>query len=76
MTIQLGRDLPAPRPGHLWMMQIYPGGRRVVVQAKPYRLSSHEAALTKLAGGHRVYVSLHDAIGVLSAAKLPGIRER
>lgn len=69
----LGHDLHPPRPGHVWTMQIFPGGRRVVVQARPYRISSAEDALAKLKAGHRVYVALDDAIAVLSRAKLPSV---
>lgn len=74
--IFLGRELPPPRRGCQWVMQIYPGGRRVVVEAKPYRVSVHDDALAKLKTGHRVYVGLNDAISVLRLAKLPSISER
>lgn len=76
MTTILGHSLPPARAEHVWAMQIFAGGRRVVVQAMPYKLSTQAAALEKLKAGHRVYVSLDDAISVLREAKLPGIRER
>ena len=71
MTTFMGQELHSPRPGNVWTMQIFPGGRKVIVQAKPYRISNIESALTKLANGHRVYVALTDAVAVLQRAQQP-----
>lgn len=61
--------LPTPRPGHQWTMQIFPHGRRVIVQAKPYKLSTMDEAIAKLNAGHRVYVRLEDAARIGRQAK-------
>lgn len=57
----MNTDLPPARPKHQWLVQIYPGRRAVLVQAKPHKLSSAEAAIEKLKAGHRVYVTRADA---------------
>lgn len=66
-----GQELPPLRQGNVWTMQIFPGGRKVVVQVKPYRVSTVAAAVEKLKGGHRVHVALDDAIRVLTQVRLP-----
>lgn len=73
MTTFMGQELPPLRVGNVWAMQIFPGGRKVVVQVQPYHVRSVEQAVTALKAGHRQYVSLDDAVAVLQQVKLPTV---
>lgn len=65
MTTFMGQELPPLRAGNVWAMQIFPGGRKVVVQVRPYLVRPVEQAVTALRAGHRQYVLLDDAVTVL-----------
>lgn len=48
--------LPPLRPGKVWAIQLYPGGRRAYMQVAPERVSSFFDAYQKLKSGQMVYV--------------------
>ena len=70
----MGQELPPLREGNVWSMQIYPGGRKVVVQVKPDRVDFVSDAARKLRAGQCVYVWLDDAGELL--ARLDVSKER
>lgn len=57
--------LPALRPGKVYGMQIYPGGRKVVKQCNADQLMTPSAAVKALMAGRMVYVRLDDAVDTL-----------
>jgi hypothetical protein len=61
-----GEKLPPLRPGKVYAMQIYPGGRKVVQQRNPEQLSTASVAVKALIAGRMVYVWLGDAVDVLT----------
>ena len=60
-----GEKLPPLRPGKVYAMQIYPGGRKVVRQRNADQLSAPNAAVKALVAGRMVYVRLDDAADTL-----------
>lgn len=56
-----GRKLPQARSGHVWMMQVYAGGKTQVVQHRPYRTIPAKWAVDRLLDGNMVFVKLDDA---------------
>lgn len=57
-------NLPPLRPGNVWAIQLYPGGRKAYMQVKLERVSSFFDALDKLKSGQMVYVWPDDAVRV------------
>lgn len=57
-----GVKLPALRPGKIWGMQLYPGGRKVVKMIEPAQIRPVERAADELLAGHMTYVALHEAV--------------
>jgi hypothetical protein len=60
-----GEKLPPLRPGKVYAMQIYPGGRKVVRQCNADQLSTPSAAAKALTAGRMVYVWPDDAVDTL-----------
>ena len=56
-----GQKLPPLREGNVWLMQIYPGGRTIVVQHKSHYAMYVGHAVSRLLDGHMVFVWLDDA---------------
>lgn len=60
-TYWQGERLPTARPGNVWLLQIYPGGRMQIVQCDPKFATSVDLAVGDLLAGGSVRVALDDA---------------
>lgn len=61
--------LPHPRPGRVWGIRIYPGGRTEYRQYRPGRIMNRRIAEYLLAENSCVDVSIDDAIWLLRQRK-------
>lgn len=66
MTEFMGQSLPELRPGKVYCMEIYPGGRKSVRQINPELLHGKDDAIKRLRDGRLCRVLLDDAVAVLS----------
>lgn len=60
-VIWQGQKLPSARPGNVWLLHIYPGGRMEVRQDRPERAVTADKAVSVLMAGHDAHVWLDDA---------------
>lgn len=60
-VIWQGQELPQARPGNVWLLHIYPGGRMEVVQRKPNYATTVDLAVKDLMAGGSAHVWLGDA---------------
>lgn len=73
-TTFMGKELVNLRPGNVWALEIYPGGRKTVMQTKAKYVDYTDDAVKKLNAGQRVFVWLDDATEVLRRVNLPTVR--
>ena len=66
MPVFNSQTLPAPRPGRVWGLLIYPGGRKELRQYPPDMLQDRDEAVRRLEAGREARVRLDDA-GVVVA---------
>lgn len=53
-----------PKPGYVWAMMWYPGGRKELVEVLPEQVDPLDTALHRLANNHKAYVALGDVVAV------------
>ncbi len=57
-------NLGQPKPGHVWAIRWYPGGRKEFVEVEPTQVDSLDDALAKLSNNRRACVALKHATSV------------
>ena len=56
------KNLEPRKPGHVWAILFYPGGRKELVQVELRRVRPVDEASANLASNRKVHVSLSDAV--------------
>lgn len=57
-------NLEPRKPGHVWAILIWPGGRKELVQVELKLVRPFDEAIKRLADNRKVHVSLSDAVKV------------
>jgi len=57
-------NLGQPKPGHVWAIRWYPGGRKEFVEVLPEQVDSLDTALHRLANNRKAYVALANVVAV------------
>ena len=57
-------NLEPRKPGHVWAILFWPGGRKELVQVKLQQVRPFDEAIARLADKRKVHVSLSDAVKV------------
>lgn len=59
-------NLGQPKPGCVWAIKWYPGGRKELVEVEPTKVHSLDEALARLESNRKAYVALASAVTVAS----------
>ena len=53
-----------PKPGYVWAIMWYPGGRKELVEVLPEQVDPLDTALHRLDNNRKAYVALRDVVAV------------